>query len=66
MNKDYLFEVFMWPEVQELMDYPDFYENSCLISGPLYKEFGDSSFLVRKSWLDKIHKLEGDYDTNEV
>lgn len=49
------FIVIQWPEVQELMEFEGFNENSHLIDfDPLYTEFGDSSFFVRKQWLDSI------------
>lgn len=48
------FIVIPWPDVQELMGFEDFSDNAALVTGPLYDEFGDSAFFVRKQWLDSI------------
>lgn len=49
-----LFTVITWPEVQDLMDEKGFDDNSILINdGKLYEEYGDSAYMVRKSWLYK-------------
>ena len=49
------FIVIQWPEVQELMEFEGFSENAALVNTrPLYDEFGDSAFFVRKQWLDSI------------
>lgn len=55
MKNDDLFEVIRWPEVQDLMEEPGFSENSSLVSDdPLYTEYGDQSYFVRKSWLESL------------
>ena len=52
-----LFTVITWPEVQDLMDEKGFDDNSILINdGKLYEEYGDSAYMVRKSWLDKNYE----------
>lgn len=57
MKNDDLFEVIRWPEVQDLMEEPGFRENSSLVSDdPLYSEYGDQSYFVRKSWLESLGK----------
>lgn len=49
------FIIITWPEVQELFEIEGFSDNAALVnSGPLYDEFGDSAFFVRKQWLDSI------------
>jgi hypothetical protein len=49
------FIIIPWPEVQELMGKEDFYENShVVVWSPLYEEFGDQAYFVRKQWLDSI------------
>jgi hypothetical protein len=50
-----LFIVIPWPDIQVYMDFKGFRSNSILINdGPLYDEYGDSTYLVRKSWIDRI------------
>lgn len=47
------FIVVTWPDVQDLFEKDGFDENSLLINdGALYDEFGDSAYMVRKSWLN--------------
>lgn len=49
------FIVIPWPEVQELMNKEGFRENSCLVNdSPLYEEFGDQAYFVRKQWINSI------------
>ena len=49
-----LFVIFEWPQVQVLMGYDGFRENSILINDePLYSEYGDSAYLIRVAWLNK-------------
>ena len=49
------FIVIPWPEVQELMNKEGFRENSCLVNDfPLYEEFGDQAYFVRKQWINSI------------
>lgn len=46
------FIVVTWPDVQVLFEYDGFYDNSILINdGKLYEEYGDSAYMVRKSWI---------------
>lgn len=53
------FVVIQWPDSQELMDLDGFNENCHLIDfDPLYSEYGDSAFFVRKSWLEEVCKDE--------
>ncbi len=50
-----IFIPIQWPEVQDFMEEPGFRENSLLIdSDPLYQEYGDSAYMIRKSWLQKL------------
>ena len=54
----YLYIPVMWPDVQELMEYDDFHENSYLINDPDgYDDFGDSAYFVNFKWL-REHGLE--------
>lgn len=54
MDDEKTFIVIEWPEVKKLFSNPEFHNNAELITmSPLYEEFGDSAYLVRKSWLDK-------------
>lgn len=43
------FTVICWPEVQELMEEEDFYENAALAN-----IYGSSAYFVRKSWLNSL------------
>ena len=57
------FIIITWPESQMLFDIDGFQENSLLINdGPLYDEFGDSTYMVRKSWIEngssKLYSLQ--------
>ena len=46
------FVVITWPEIQELMEYEGFQDNSLLINdGKLYEQYGDSAYMVNKDWL---------------
>lgn len=41
-----------WPEVQDLMEDPEFLKNAVLINNDeMYDEYGSSAYLVRLSWL---------------
>lgn len=47
-----IFVVVCWPEIQSLMEDPEFLNNALLInSNELYEEYGSSSYMVRASWL---------------
>jgi len=49
------FIVITWPDVQDWFELDGFRENSLLINdGPLYEEYGDSAYMVRKSWIENI------------
>ena len=49
------FIVITWPEVQDYFELEGFAENSLLIcDGSLYEEYGDSAYMVRKSWIENI------------
>ena len=49
------FIVIAWPEVQNYFELEGFAENSLLIcDGSLYEEYGDSAYMVRKSWIENI------------
>jgi hypothetical protein len=50
--KDY--EVIGWPEVQELMEYEGFRENTALIDINENMGIGSSTYLVNKEWLDSL------------
>ena len=51
---DNLFEIVLWPEVQELMDREGWEDNSYLANDDkAIDDFGSSAYFVRKSWLDK-------------
>jgi len=61
-----VFQVVQWPEVQELFEYMGFKENSILINdGPLYSEYGDSAYLIRKSWLDAVSRAPDYWDGDD-
>ncbi len=54
MDND-LFVVVTWPDIQIYMDFKEFRDNSILINdGALYDEYGDSAYLVRQSWIDRV------------
>ena len=56
-----LFTVITWPEVQDLMDEKGFDDNSILTNdGKLYEEYGDSAYMVRKSWLNEVSDIYKD------
>jgi len=56
MNTD-KFIVIAWPESQAFMEVDGFSENSILINDePLINEYGSSAYLVRISWLDRLHE----------
>ena len=49
-----------WPDVQELMVYPEFNENAYLIDDENgIKEFGSSAYFVNVQWLTKIDPYYG-------
>jgi len=49
------FIVITWPEIQDLFEQKGFAENSILINDEvLYQEYGDSAYMVRKNWIDKL------------
>lgn len=49
------FIVIAWPEVQNYFELEGFAENSLLIcDGSLYEEYGDSAYMVRKSWIEEF------------
>lgn len=51
-NRD-IFVVMTWPEVQVIMDFEGFQENSCLINDLyLLNEYGSSAYFVRTTWLN--------------
>lgn len=57
MEED-IFIAVQWPESQELLDLPEFEKNALLINDEgLYEEYGPSSYMVRKCWLDKVKKV---------
>lgn len=56
-----IFVAVQWPESQELLELPDFNDNAILINDEgLYEEYGPSSYVVRKIWLDSIHSKKKD------
>lgn len=49
-----LFVAVSWPESQELMDLPNFYDHAYLINDVRgMANFGSSAYFVEKSWLDE-------------
>jgi hypothetical protein len=47
-----LFVVVPWPEVQDLLEEPDFEFNSCLITDEfMMEEYGNSAYFVRLNYL---------------
>ena len=51
--------VIQWPEIQEYMDYPDFYDNSYLINDAKgLDDFGSSAYFVDTEWLQEIKVLK--------
>lgn len=52
-----LFEVYTWPEVKYFIQLSEFLNNSILITDkPLIDEYGNSAFLIRKSWIEDLEK----------
>jgi len=50
-----MFIALTWPDVQDFMVYDGFEENSILINDdPLIDEYGNSSYLVRRDWHDRV------------
>lgn len=46
-----------WPYTQELMEYPDFNEHSCLINDENWlDQYGSMSYFVEEDWLKSIGK----------
>lgn len=52
------FEIIGWPDIQELMEYEDFYENAALIDINDNLGIGSSTYLVSKEWLEFLNEEE--------
>ena len=49
------FIVITWPDILYWIELDGFKKNSLLINGgPLHEEYGDSAYMVRKSWIENI------------
>lgn len=54
MSCDNEYIVIQWPEISELMDFPDFDENCHLINDECgLSKFGSSSYFVKKSYYNQ-------------
>lgn len=49
------FEIIGWPEIQELMDYEGFEENTALINPNDNLGIGSSTYLVSINWLKELN-----------
>ena len=48
-----MFTILQWPEIQEYMEKPGFYENCFpVLDENGIREFGDQSYFCRLSWLN--------------
>ena len=55
INKSELYTPICWPEVQNLMEHPDF-TKYCFLINDLngYEQFGDSAYMCNVEWLESI------------
>lgn len=56
IDDDEDFEIVEWPDIQELMGYDDFKENTTLIEPNDNMGIGSSTYLVSKEWLESLDK----------
>ena len=50
------FEIIGWPDIQDLMDYGGFVENTALIEPNDNLGIDSSTYLVDKKWLESLGK----------
>ncbi len=48
------YEIIGWPEVQDFMQYDDFFENAALIDSNSNIGIGSSTYLISKEWLESL------------
>ena len=56
------FIVIQWPDIEALMEMPDFNDNAYLINDePFLTNYGSSAYFINEEWFNHLH-LTGEYN----
>ena len=53
-----MYELVLWPEVQDYMMYPDFHKHACLANDEYFVDtYGSQAYFIEVDWIKTVTKL---------